>query len=189
MTASTTPTHTKRDAPAAGVWDIDTAHSDLRIVARHLMVTKVRGTFTDMTGTIEVADDPKESSVRVEAKAASVTTGVADRDGHLRSPDFLDVENHPTIVFESTGLAEDGGAWKLTGDLTVRGVTKSVTFDLTYEGSAEDPYGNTKAAFVAKGEVNREEFGLTWNVPLEGGGVLVSRNFQVEFDVQAMLRT
>jgi polyisoprenoid-binding protein YceI len=183
-----TTTQSTTTTPAVGVWDLDTAHSDLRIIAKHLMVTKVRGTFEDLTGTIEVAEDTSKSMARIEAKAASVTTGVADRDEHLRSPDFLDAATYPVVAFVSTEVAPNGENWKLKGDLTIRGVTKPVTFDLSYQGAAQDPFGNTKAAFVATGEVNREEFGLTWNAPLEGGGVLVSKNLKVEFDVQAMLR-
>jgi polyisoprenoid-binding protein YceI len=174
--------------PVAGVWEIDPAHSDLKITARHLMVTKVRGTFADLSGTIVVAENPTESSVEIEAKAASVATGTSDRDNHLRSPDFLDAENHPLVTFRSTDLVANGDQWQLTGDLTVRGLTKPVTFDLTFEGAATDPYGNTKAAFAASGEIDREQWGLTWNVPLDGGGVLVSKKFQVEFDVQAALQ-
>jgi polyisoprenoid-binding protein YceI len=185
-TATSSPT---KATPAVGVWEIDPAHSHLSIIARHLMVTKVRGTFEEISGTIEVADDPTESSARVEAKAASVTTGVADRDGHLRSPDFLDADTYPVITFESTAVTPKGDDWSLKGDLTIRGVTKPVTFDLKYEGTAQDPYGNTKAAFVATGEIDREEFGLTWNATLEGGGVLVSKNFKVEFEVQAAPRS
>ena len=187
MTAPTQTEH--RTAPAPGTWDLDPAHSDLRISARHLMVTKVRGTFREIEGTIVVAEDPLESSVEIEAKASSVSTGVADRDEHLRSPDFLNAESFPVVRFESTSIARERDSWKLTGDLTIRGTTRSVTWDLAFEGSASDPYGNTKAAFVATGAINREEFGLTWNVPLEGGGVLVSKEFQVEFDVQATLRS
>lgn len=174
--------------PTAGTWEIDSSHSDLRITARHLMVTKVRGTFGEITGTIVVADNPVDSTVEVTAVAASVSTGSADRDGHLLSPDFLDVENHPLVTFKSTEVAAHGDDWKLTGDLTIRGTTKSVTFDLTFEGIADDPFGNTKAAFTATGSVDREDWGLTWNVPLEGGGVLVSKKLQVEFDVQATLQ-
>lgn len=185
MTAETT---TRTGLPPVGVWDLDPAHSDLRITARHLMVTKVRGTFAEITGTVEVADEPSASKARIEARADSVTTGVPDRDQHLRSPDFLDAETFPLVTFVSTGLAPKGDDWELAGDLTIRGVTRPVSFDLSYEGSVTDPYGRTKAAFVVKGEVNREEFGLTWNVPLEGGGVLVSKNFHVEFEVQTTLR-
>lgn len=187
MTASTSTTPTRASAPAPGAWKFDPMHSALTITARHLMVTKVRGTFEEMDVEIVVPEDPSQSTVEVVAQAASVTTGVADRDGHLRSPDFLDVENYPTITFRSTGITPDGDGWKLTGDLTIRGVTKPVTFDLSFDGSAQDPYGNTKAAFSAVGDIEREEWGLTWNVPLEGGGVLVSKRFGVEFDIQATL--
>jgi polyisoprenoid-binding protein YceI len=185
---TTATSHATKSTPAVGVWDIDPSHSHLSIVARHLMVTKVRGTFEDISGTIEVAEDPTKSSAKVEAKAASVTTGSADRDAHLRSPDFLDAETYPLVTFESTAVIPDRNEWKLAGDLTVRGVTKPVEFVLTYEGSGQDPYGNTKAAFVASGEIDREQFGLTWNVPLEGGGVLVSKSFKIEFEVQATPR-
>ncbi|MEX1093689.1 MAG: YceI family protein [Acidimicrobiia bacterium] len=186
---TTATTNATKSTPAVGVWDIDPAHSHISIIARHLMVTKVRGTFEDLSGTIEVAEDPTKSSATVEARAASVTTGVADRDGHLRSTDFLDAETYPLVTFESTAVTPKGDDWTLTGDLTIRGVTKPVNFNLTYEGSGQDPYGNTKAGFVASGEIDREQFGLTWNVPLEGGGVLVSKNFKIEFEVQAKLRS
>lgn len=185
MTSSTAPT--RAAAPAPGIWKFDPTHSALTITARHLMVTKVRGTFEEMDVHVVVAEEPRDSTVEVVAKTASVTTGVADRDGHLRSPDFLDVENYPTITFRSTGITPDGDGWKLSGDLTIRDVTKPVTFDLSFDGSAQDPYGNTKAAFTAAGEIDREDWGLTWNVPLEGGGVLVSKRFGVEFDIQATL--
>ena len=185
MTSSVMPT--RAAAPAPGSWKFDPSHSALTITARHLMVTKVRGTFEDMDVDIVVAEEPSESTVEVVAKTASVTTGVADRDGHLRSPDFLDVENYPTITFRSTEITPDGDGWRLSGDLTIRDVTKPVTFDLSFDGSAQDPYGNTKAAFSAAGEIDREDWGLTWNVPLEGGGVLVSKRFGVEFDIQATL--
>jgi polyisoprenoid-binding protein YceI len=185
---ATTPTTPRTDAPATGVWDFDPTHTDLRIIARHLMVTKVRGTFTDLTGTIEVADNLTDSSVEVTAQAASVTTGVPDRDAHLRSPDFLDADQYPTVSFKSTEITANGDAWKLTGDLTIRGITRPVTFDLEFEGSVTDPYGQHKAGFAGKAEIDREEWGLTWNAPLEGGGVLVSKTLKVEFDVQAKLR-
>lgn len=175
--------------PATGAWVLDPAHSQLTIVARHLMVTKVRGTFSDLSGTIVVADDPARSSVVIEAGAAAITTGTPDRDAHLRSADFLDAEAHPKITFRSTRVRAKGGIWELTGDLTVRGVTRPITFDFTFDGAATDPYGNTKAAFTATGEFEREHWGLTWNVPLEGGGLLVSKTFRVEFDVQAVLQS
>lgn len=180
MTASNTTT-----TPAVGTWEIDPAHSNLAITGRHLMVTKVRGTFSEISGTIVINEDAAASTVVVEAKAGSVTTGVADRDGHIMSPDFLDAENYPVVTFRSTEIVPSGDSWKLTGDLTIRDTTHPVTFDLEYEGSATDPQGNPVAAFSAVGEIDRGNWGLTWNVTLEGGGVLVSKKFQVEFDVQA----
>jgi polyisoprenoid-binding protein YceI len=178
-----------RPVPVAGTWKVDHIHSDLRITARHLMVAKVRGTFEDFDAAIVVGEAPADSTVKIEAKASSVTTGTTDRDNHLRSADFLDAEQFPLVTFESTSLKPSGENWKLTGDLTIRGVTKPVTFDLVFEGAATDPYGNTKAAFSAVGEIERRDWGLTWNVPLENGGMLVSEKFQIEFDIEAALQT
>jgi polyisoprenoid-binding protein YceI len=178
-----------RPVPAAGTWKVDHIHSDLRITARHLMVAKVRGTFEVFDAEIVVGEDPTNSTVGVEAKAASVTTGTTDRDNHLRSADFLDAEQFPLVTFASTSLKPSGGHWKLTGDLTIRSVTKPVTFDLYFEGAATDPYGNTKAGFSAVGEIERKDWGLTWNVPLENGGVLVSEKFKIEFDIEAGLQS
>ncbi len=177
-----------RPVPPVGTWRIDHTHSGLRITARHLMVAKVRGTFEDFDATIVVGEDPLESSVELEAKTASVTTGTRDRDNHLRSSDFLDAEQFPVIGFKSTGIRPVGKNWALTGDLTIRGVTNPVTFALTFEGVSTDPYGNTKAGFSAAGEIERKDWGLTWNVPLENGGVLVSETFKIEFDVEAQLQ-
>jgi polyisoprenoid-binding protein YceI len=148
----------------------------------------VRGTFTEFAGTIVVAEDPTQSTVEVQAKAATITTGTPDRDAHLRSPDFLDAEQYPLVTFVSTALEPNGGRWKLTGDLTIRGISRPVTFDMTFEGAATDPYGNTKVAFTAVGEIERKDWGLTWNVALEGGGVLVSERFKLELDVEAGLQ-
>ena len=178
-----------RTVPLAGIWHIDPLHSDLRITARHLMVAKVRGTFEDLDAIIVVAEDPKQSTVEIEAKAASVTTGTRDRDTHLRSADFLDAEQHPLITFRSTDLSAAGRKWKLTGDLTIRGVTRPVQFDLAFEGATTDPYGTIKAGFTAVGEIERRDWGLTWNVPLENGGMLVSEKFKIEFDLEAALQS
>jgi polyisoprenoid-binding protein YceI len=178
-----------RPVPVAGTWKVDHVHSDIRITARHLMVAKVRGTFEDFDAAIVVGEDPVDSTVKIEAKASSVTTGTTDRDNHLRSSDFLDAEQFPLVTFESTSLKPSGENWKLTGDLTIRGVTRPVTFDLVFEGAATDPYGNTKAGFSAVGEIERRDWGLTWNVPLENGGMLVSEKFQIEFDIEADLQT
>ncbi len=163
-----------------GTWAVDPAHSDVAFVARHLMVTKVRGRFTDVSGTVTVADDFAASTVSAAAAVASVDTGNADRDTHLRSADFFDAETYPEITFVSTAVTPDS----LTGDLTIKGVTKPVTFDLDFGGVATDPWGNTKAAFEARTDVSRKDWGLTWNAALEGGGVLVSDKVTISLDIQ-----
>ena len=164
----------------AGTWNVDASHSELGFVARHLMVTKVRGQFKEFEGTVKVGDDLASSQVTAVVQLASVDTGSADRDNHLRSADFFDVENNPTMSFTSTDVSE--GA--LTGDLTIKGVTRPVTFDLDFNGLATDPWGNTKAGFEASTEINRKDFGLEWNVALEGGGVLVSEKIKIHLDIQ-----
>jgi polyisoprenoid-binding protein YceI len=176
MTASTTTLN----GLATGTWAIDPTHSEVGFVARHLMVTKVRGSFADVTGTVQVADELAQSVADVTIQTASVTTGTADRDGHLRSADFFDVENFPQITFVSTSFDGD----TLTGDLTIKGITKPVTLDVEFNGVATDPWGNDKAAFEATGELNRTDWGLTWNANLEKGGVLVSEKIKLVIDVQ-----
>lgn len=171
--------------PETGTWTIDPAHSAIEFIARHLMVTKVRGGFGSFSGSIEIAENPTESVIDIEVDMDSVVTGSADRDGHLKSPDFFDVESHPKMRFVSTSIIEKDDGYQLTGDLTVRGVTKPLTLDVDYLGVMTDPWGNAKAAFSAGGEVNREDWGLTWNAPLETGGVLVSKTARIEIEVQA----
>jgi len=188
MTTTTNVTTISRiEIPEAGVYAIDGSHSNLGVTARHLMVSKVRGFFSDLSGTITIADNPSESSVEVLVKADSIDTRDAQRDGHLKSADFLDVENHPELTFRSTGLEQVAGeTFRLNGDLTIRGVTRPVTFDLEYRGVAKDPWGGTRIAFEAKGEINREDFGITWNAALETGGVLVGKKLAFEFEVEAV---
>ena len=171
--------------PSAGIWKIDPAHSNVGFVARHLIVTKVRGMFADVEGEVRIGETPEASTVEVRIDAASIDSGSADRDTHLRSPDFLDVENHPHLTFKSTEVEVTGDrTLKVHGDLTIRDVTRPVVLDVEYEGLIQDPWGNAKAAFSARTEIDREEWGLTWNVALETGGVLVSRNVKIELDVQ-----
>ena len=165
---------------ATGTWAIDATHSEVGFVARHLMVTKVRGSFTDVSGTVEVADDITESVATVVIKTASVSTGTADRDTHLRSADFFDAETYPDMTFVSTGF--DGET--LTGNLTIKDVTRPVTLDVEFNGLATDPWGNDKAAFEATADINRTDWGLTWNANLEKGGVLVSEKIKLVLDVQ-----
>ena len=176
--------------PAVGTYAIDPTHSNVEITARHMMVTKVRGNFEGLAGDIRVGERPEQSSVSVEFDAATIDTRVADRDAHLRSGDFLDVEQYPTISFASTGVEHIGGsAFRLIGDLTVRGITKPIAFDFAYLGSDKDPWGQERALFEATTSFPREEFGLIWNAALESGGVLVSREFEVEMNISAVLQS
>lgn len=175
---------TTRPSIEAGTWTLDKAHTKIGFTAKHLMVTKVRGHFEEYDATVEIGDDLTESKIEVSLDAATIATGAADRDGHLRSGDFLDVENHPKLRFVSTEIARVGEDWKLTGDLTIRNVTRPVTLDVTYEGTATDPFGNEKVGFTASAKVNREDWDLTWNAALEGGGWLVSKDVTLEIDGQ-----
>ena len=164
----------------AGTWTIDPTHSEVGFIARHLMVTKVRGSFTDVTGTVEVADDVTASVAHVVIKTASVSTGTPDRDAHLTSADFFDAEVHPEMTFVSTAFTGD----TLTGDLTIKDVTKPVTLDVEFNGVATDPWGNEKAGFEATADINRTDWNLNWNAALEKGGVLVSEKIKLVLDVQ-----
>ncbi|HEV7196099.1 MAG TPA: YceI family protein [Pedococcus sp.] len=170
-----------KDLPA-GTWTVDAAHSELGFVARHLMVSKVRGQFKEFEGTVKVGDDVADSQVTAVAQLGSIHTGSADRDAHLKSADFFDVENNPTMSFTSTAVNADS----LAGDLTIKGVTKPVVFDLEFNGVATDPWGNQKAGFEASTEINRKDWGLEWNVALEGGGVLVSEKIKINLDIQLL---
>jgi polyisoprenoid-binding protein YceI len=167
-----------------GTWNVDTAHSSVAFSARHLMITKVRGRFGSFHGTVSIPEDRLGAKVVAEVDLASVSTGDEGRDNHLRSADFFDVENHPTMAFESTGVYERGDDFILTGDLSIRGVTKPIEFELEFEGVGTDPWGNTKAAFSARTEINRKDWGLEWNVALDTGGVLVSEKVGLQLEIQ-----
>ena len=186
MTETFTPATPAR-SDISGDYTIDTAHSRLGFVARHAMVTKVRGSFADWQGTAHIdTADPAASWVRLTINAGSVTTGVADRDGHLLSGDFFDVENHPEWTFVSTAVARDGDDWTITGDLTIKGVAHPVTIEFEENGSAKDPFGNLRVGFEGDTVVNRKDWGLTWNAALETGGILVSEKIKLEFDISAI---
>ncbi|MDX6235149.1 MAG: hypothetical protein QOH68_4316 [Nocardioidaceae bacterium] len=173
--------------PTTGTYAIDPSHAHVGFKARHLVVAKVRGSFNDVSGTVEIAEDPLQSSVQVEVQLASIDTRDETRDGHLRSADFFDVENHPTMTFRSTGLRADGGdRYELDGELTVRGITRPLTLHVTFDGTAQDPWGGERAVFSATGKVNREDFGLTWNQALETGGVLVGKDIEIEIEAEAV---
>ena len=171
-----------------GDYEVDVAHTRIGIRARHAMVTTVRGSFGDFTGTahLDVAD-PAASSVSLRIRTASIDTGQADRDAHLRSADFLDVERYPEIVFVSTDVEQvDEETYTVTGDLTIRDTTQPVSVDFALTGSAKDPFGNTRVGFEGALAIKRSDWGLTWNTPLDTGGVLVSDRIQIEFDVSAV---
>jgi polyisoprenoid-binding protein YceI len=173
--------------PQAGTYALDKGHTTIEFVGRHLMITKVRGRFTDFDGKIEIGEAPEDSSVEVTIDTASVDTSDEKRDGHLRSPDFLDVENYPTISFKSTNIdVGRNGSAKITGDLTIKGVTRPVTLDVEFDGAQADPWGGQRLGFSARTEIDREDWGLTWNVALETGGVLVGKRIQLELNVEAV---
>ncbi len=181
------------DAPTTAIDDIsgdytlDVSHSRLGFVARHAMVTKVRGQFGAFTGTATIDEaTPSSSKVELSIDVASVETGSADRDGHLKSGDFFDAETYPTITFTSTDVQRDGSDWTITGDLTIKDVTKPVTIEFAQTGSARDPFGNLRVGFEGETTINRKDWGLTWNAALETGGVLVSEKIKLEFDVSAI---
>ena len=169
-----------------GTWNVDPSHSGLNFTVKHLMVSKVRGRFASFTGTLNIAADPLQSSVTAQADVASVTTGDTGRDEHLRSGDFFEAEKFPTISFVSTKIEADGDDFVLFADLTIKGVTKNVKFELEFDGVGKDPWGNTKAGFSAEAEINRKDFGLEWNAALETGGVLVGEKVKIQLDIQAV---
>ena len=170
-----------------GDYVIDASHSRLGFSARHAMVTKVRGSFEEFEGTAHVdSATPANSKVDLTIQAASVTTGNEQRDGHLRTPDFFDIDNHPTITFVSTDVARTGADWAISGDLTINGVTKPVTIDFEETGSAVDPYGNTRIGFEGSTAIDRTDWNLSFNAALETGGVLVSEKVSLEFDISAI---
>ena len=173
---------------AAGTYTLDASHSRIGFVARHAMVTKVRGSFNDFDATVVVdGDNLSASTARVAIKADSIDTRSEQRDGHLRSNDFLDVEGHPAITFASTEVTLVGDdVVRLTGDLTIKGVTRPLTFDVAYEGSAVDPFGNERIGFEGSVVINRKDWGVTWNAALEAGGVLVSDKITLEFEISAI---
>jgi polyisoprenoid-binding protein YceI len=170
-----------------GDYTLDASHTRLGFVARHAMVTKVRGQFGAFTGTATINEaTPADSKVDLSVDVTTVETGSADRDGHLKSGDFFDTETYPSITFVSTDVKRDGSDWAITGDLTIKDVTKSVTVDFEETGSAQDPFGNVRVGFEGATTVNRKDFGLTWNAALETGGVLVSEKIKLEFDISAI---
>lgn len=189
MTIVTSPTRTVRGhvLPAPGTWEIDPGHADVSFVGRHFMVTKVRGRFTGVTGAVVIAEDIEDSRVEVTIDMASVASGNPTRDDHLRSAELFDVERFPQATFRSTKVVWNGDRGTVLGDLTIHGVTRAVPLEVAFEGHARDPWGGDRAVFSARTRVNREDFGVTWNVALEAGGVLVSKEVQIEIDLETVL--
>lgn len=194
MTTST-PTELTRTVdglvvPAPGTYDLDKAHTVIAFVARHLMVTKVRGTFGDFDGSIVVAERPADSSVNVEIRTESVTTGEPQRDAHLRSADFFEQEKYPTMTFKSTSVTSSSdGNWKVGGDLTIRGVTRPVTLDVEFNGAIQDPWGGSRLGFSASTEINRQDFGVSFNSALADGNVVVGDKIRIEIETEAVLKS
>jgi polyisoprenoid-binding protein YceI len=176
-------------APAPGVWEVDHNHTQLQFVARHMMVAKVRGKFERWDIQLEIGEKPEDSSITATIETASVNSGVEDRDNHLRSADFFAVEKYPHMIFRSTRIEHTGGtSFTVTGDFTIRDVTRPVTFDVEYEGAWADPWGGTRIAFTGTAEVEREDWGVSWNAALEAGGWMVSKKVRIEVDLEAVYR-
>ncbi|MET8352747.1 MULTISPECIES: YceI family protein [unclassified Micromonospora] len=173
--------------PTAGTYALDAAHKRVGFVARHMMVSKVRGEFNEAAATITIAEDPLQSSVVATIQAASIDTTQDDRDAHLRSPEFLEVEKYPTLEFRSTGVkSHRRNEFVLTGELTIKDVTRPVELQVEFEGVGRSPFGQDIFGFSASTEIDREEFGLTWNVALETGGVLVGKKIKIEIEGEAV---
>lgn len=168
----------------AGTWSLDPTHTHVGFTVRHMMVAKVRGSFTDYSAEISVGENPLESSLTAVVQMASIDSGNADRDGHLRTNDFFAIDEFPTMTLRSTSFEAKGDDFVMHADLTIKGVTKSVAFELEFSGTGQDPWGNTKAGFSASATINRKDFGIEWNAPLETGGVLVGEQVKIEIDAE-----
>ena len=175
----------------AGTWTVDPVHSEVSFVVRHMMVSKVRGRFDKFEGTIVTAEDPLKSTVTASVDLSSINTGQEQRDAHIRSADFFDVENHPAMTFTSAGVRAVDGALLLEGDLTIRGTTKPVTFELEVSGFGPDAYGGTRCGFSAQTSINRMDYGVAFNGPIPGvpGGVAVSENVNISLEIEGVLQS
>jgi len=190
MSTTTSPTRTLAGTvlPAPGTWEIDPGHTDVSFIGRHFMVTKVRGRFTGVSGRVVIAESFEDSRVDVTIDMATVESGSTARDEHIRSAELFDVERFPQATFRSTEVDWDGAAGRVTGELTIHGVTRTVTLEVAFEGYARDPWGGDRAIFSARTKVNREDFDITWNMAVETGGVLVSKEIQIEIDLETVLQ-
>ena len=175
-----------KEVPVAGTWNLDATHTTITFEVRHMMISKVRGSFGGSSGTIEVAEDPAKSTLEVTIDTASVESGTEDRDNDLRSPNFFDVENHPQMTFRSSGVETLGDGYRVDGELTIKGVTRSVALDFEFTGGLVDPYGMQRVAFSASTEIDREDWDLTYNMALETGGVMVGKQIKISIDTEAV---
>ncbi|HXW45826.1 MAG TPA: YceI family protein [Streptosporangiaceae bacterium] len=184
MTAPTT--ETAIPGYEAATWTIDPIHSEVGFSVRHMMVSKVRGRFTKFSGQLVTAEDPAKSSVTAEIDLSSISTGQDQRDDHIRSADFFEVETYPTMTYKSTGVRVEDGEYVLDGDLTLKGVTRSVPLRLELNGFGPDAYGGTRAGFTATGEINRRDFGVNFNAPMQNGGVVVADKIALQLEIEAV---
>ena len=171
----------------AGTWTIDPVHTDVSFTVRHMMVSKVRGKFHGVSGSIVLAENPLASEVTADIDLGSIDTGNAQRDEHIRSADFFEVSSHPTMSFRSTSVRADGDDFVVTGDLSLRGVVKPVELKLEVNGFTKDPYGGTRAGFTASTQINRKDFGITIDMPMDGGGAVIGDKIQVLLEIEAVL--
>ncbi|HEY9472383.1 MAG TPA: YceI family protein [Mycobacteriales bacterium] len=171
----------------AGTWTIDPVHSEVSFTVRHMMVSKVRGSFTEFEGSLRVADDVLASSVEASIALNSVSTRNEQRDNHIRSADFFEVEKYPTMTYRSTGIRPAGDRYIIEGELTLHGVTRPVELSTEFAGVSKDPYGNTRSGFSATAEINRHDFGIDINLPMDGGGMVVAERVRIELEVEAIL--
>jgi polyisoprenoid-binding protein YceI len=184
MTAAST--ETSIPGYQAATWNIDPVHSEVGFSVRHMMVSKVRGRFTSFSGQLVTAEDPLQSSVTAEIDLSSINTGQEQRDEHIRSADFFEVETYPTMTYKSTGVRVEDGEYVLDGDLTLKGVTRSVPLRLELQGFGPDAYGGYRAGFSATGEINRSDFNVSFNAPLQNGGVVVGEKIQLQLEIEAV---
>jgi polyisoprenoid-binding protein YceI len=179
----------EHEVPLAGTYAIDASHTHVGFVVRHLMLSKTRGRFPAVSGTVVIGENPFDSSVDVSIETAGVESGDETRDGHLRSPDFFDVEQFPAMTYRSTSVdAVAPDRFVVEGELTIRDVTRPVRLQVAFDGGVTDPWGNTRAGFTASAEIDRDDFGLTWNQVLEGGGFLVGKKVTIEIEAEAVLQ-
>lgn len=171
----------------AGTWTIDQTHTEVGFSVRHLMISKVRGSFTTIAGKITTAENPLDSTAELTVELASIDTRNEDRDTHLRSSDFFDAETNPTMTYQTTSLHREGDEIVVEGNLTIKDVTRPVTLNVEYNGVGGDPWGGTRLGLSAKGQINRNDFGISFNMPLDGGGVMVGERVQLIIEVEAVL--